>query len=87
MQNLPLPAPSLTAQPFAVQQPVAQADNINPLNYLAPSALEPSALPPAQYSQQPAALARRPTQRFTMGPRADCEKCRLGVPGHWMHFD
>ncbi|KAH9842401.1 uncharacterized protein C8Q71DRAFT_732706 [Rhodofomes roseus] len=26
-------------------------------------------------------------QRFTMGPRADCEKCRLGVKGHWMHFD
>ncbi|GBE82609.1 hypothetical protein SCP_0409940 [Sparassis crispa] len=26
-------------------------------------------------------------QRFTMGPRADCEKCRLGVRGHWMHFD
>lgn len=26
-------------------------------------------------------------QRFTMGPRADCEKCRAGVRGHWMHFD
>jgi hypothetical protein len=26
-------------------------------------------------------------QRFTMGPRSDCEKCRLGVKGHWMHFD
>lgn len=26
-------------------------------------------------------------QRFTMGPRADCEKCRLGVKGHWMHLD
>lgn len=26
-------------------------------------------------------------QRFTMGPRFDCEKCRLGVKGHWMHFD
>ncbi|KAI0317855.1 hypothetical protein OF83DRAFT_92710 [Amylostereum chailletii] len=25
--------------------------------------------------------------RVTMGPRADCEKCRLGVKGHWMHFD
>ncbi|EMD34498.1 hypothetical protein CERSUDRAFT_117345 [Gelatoporia subvermispora B] len=29
--------------------------------------------------------ARR--QRFTMGPRADCEKCRMGVKGHWMHVD
>lgn len=25
--------------------------------------------------------------RLTMGPRSDCEKCRLGVKGHWMHFD
>lgn len=24
--------------------------------------------------------------RVTMGPRADCEKCRLRVPGHWMHM-
>ncbi|KAL7410687.1 hypothetical protein BDY24DRAFT_417782 [Mrakia frigida] len=23
---------------------------------------------------------------YTMGPRADCEKCRLGVPGHWGHY-
>ncbi|KAI3610464.1 hypothetical protein WG66_007061 [Moniliophthora roreri] len=26
-------------------------------------------------------------QRFTMGPRADCEKCRLGVKGHSVHLD
>lgn len=26
-------------------------------------------------------------QRFTMGPRSDCEKCRLGVKGHWAHYD
>lgn len=25
--------------------------------------------------------------RVTMGPRADCMKCRTGVRGHWMHFD
>lgn len=24
--------------------------------------------------------------RFTMGPRPDCEKCRLGIPGHYAHF-
>ena len=29
--------------------------------------------------------SRRP--RMTMGPRADCEKCRMKVPGHWMHVD
>ena len=26
-------------------------------------------------------------KQLSMGPRADCEKCRLKVPGHWMHFD
>ncbi|KAI0668539.1 hypothetical protein C8Q78DRAFT_1071396 [Trametes maxima] len=26
-------------------------------------------------------------QRFTMGPRADCEQCRMRVKGHYMHFD
>ncbi|KAL5529119.1 hypothetical protein ACEPAG_5093 [Sanghuangporus baumii] len=30
-------------------------------------------------------LRRRPL--VSMGPRADCEKCRMKVPGHWMHFD
>ncbi|TFK72186.1 hypothetical protein BDN72DRAFT_372353 [Pluteus cervinus] len=25
--------------------------------------------------------------KFSMGPRADCEKCRLGVKGHWVHLD
>lgn len=24
--------------------------------------------------------------RISMGPRLDCEKCRLGVKGHWMHL-
>ncbi|KAJ7740747.1 hypothetical protein DFH07DRAFT_838983 [Mycena maculata] len=26
-------------------------------------------------------------QRFMMGPRANCEKCRLGIKGHWVHLD
>ncbi|KAJ6630632.1 hypothetical protein B0H10DRAFT_1982110 [Mycena sp. CBHHK59/15] len=26
-------------------------------------------------------------QRFMMGPRANCEKCRLGVKGHSVHLD
>lgn len=29
----------------------------------------------------------KPKPRFSMGPRTDCEKCRLGVKGHWAHFD
>ncbi|KAI0247064.1 hypothetical protein BJV78DRAFT_1248692 [Lactifluus subvellereus] len=38
-----------------------------------------------QLQQQIPAPARR--SRFTMGPRPDCDKCRLGVPGHYAHFD
>ncbi|KAJ7694224.1 hypothetical protein B0H17DRAFT_1058276 [Mycena rosella] len=26
-------------------------------------------------------------RRFMMGPRANCEKCRMGVKGHWVHLD
>lgn len=60
----------------------------------------PMAQPPLQYPASPmhispvsswSASANSPSthrkQRFTMGPRVDCEKCRLGVKGHWMHFD
>ncbi|KAF8582079.1 hypothetical protein K439DRAFT_1635630, partial [Ramaria rubella] len=32
----------------------------------------------------PNSPARKP--RVTMGPRPDCEKCRMGVKGHWMHI-
>lgn len=32
-------------------------------------------------------ITPRRRQVLTMGPRADCEKCRMRVPGHWMHFD
>ncbi|KAN0126178.1 hypothetical protein V8E53_015280 [Lactarius tabidus] len=39
----------------------------------------------SQPTQQQQAPLRR--SRFTMGPRPDCEKCRLGVPGHYAHFD
>lgn len=33
-------------------------------------------------------LPTSPSRRLkvSMGPRAGCEKCRLRVPGHWMHM-
>jgi len=51
----------------------------------ATSASSPDVPMAASQSQEASMPSRR--QRFTMGPRADCEKCRLGVKGHWMHFD
>ncbi|KAF8522123.1 hypothetical protein BU17DRAFT_87223 [Hysterangium stoloniferum] len=41
----------------------------------------PGAWSPSTTNQLP----RKP--RITMGPRADCEKCRLGIKGHWMHLN
>lgn len=43
-------------------------------------------LPPISQSPGPKSTSGR-KQRFTMGPRADCLKCRMGEKGHWMHFD
>jgi hypothetical protein len=37
-------------------------------------------------SSTPTSNLRRPL-RFSMGPRADCEKCRMGVKGHSVHLD
>ncbi|TFK93124.1 hypothetical protein K466DRAFT_619686 [Polyporus arcularius HHB13444] len=41
---------------------------------------------PQEYPQMQACSVSR-KQRFTMGPRADCEMCRMRVKGHYMHFD
>ncbi|KAH9923962.1 uncharacterized protein BXZ73DRAFT_103694 [Epithele typhae] len=38
---------------------------------------------PLEEPRSPLATRR---QRFTMGPRADCEQCRMRVPGHYAHF-
>ncbi|KAI0328124.1 hypothetical protein GY45DRAFT_1372676 [Cubamyces sp. BRFM 1775] len=49
------------------------------------SASSPTTELRAQHHMSAAATAKR--QRFTMGPRADCELCRQRVKGHYMHFD
>ncbi|KAH7889260.1 hypothetical protein F5I97DRAFT_2052634 [Phlebopus sp. FC_14] len=36
-------------------------------------------------TEAPSSSARK--HRVTMGPRSDCIKCKMGVKGHWMHFD
>ncbi|KAG8217900.1 hypothetical protein J3R82DRAFT_6066 [Butyriboletus roseoflavus] len=40
---------------------------------------------PSRAPDVPTSSGRK--HRVTMGPRADCTKCRTGVRGHWMHFD
>ncbi|KAK7689153.1 hypothetical protein QCA50_007844 [Cerrena zonata] len=43
--------------------------------------------PPLPIVNQTPIQSPKRKQKVTMGPRADCEKCRLGVKGHWMHFE
>lgn len=46
-----------------------------------------SHFPPMNDAMPPQTNATSRKQRFTMGPRADCELCRMRVKGHYMHFD
>lgn len=64
---------------------------ITPLPSHSPFSAARMGTPPLarQEPQQPQLLMPGPMRRsrFTMGPRPDCDKCRLGVPGHYAHFD
>ena len=89
------------ATPSPVQLFPSDSVTANTGDALAPG--PPFAQPPSHdlLSAAPAMLAPPPTespntiqasgparkQRFTMGPRADCEQCRMRVKGHYMHFD
>ncbi|KAL1668453.1 hypothetical protein GGF50DRAFT_46542, partial [Schizophyllum commune] len=56
---------------------------------------QPTPAPPERASSVDIAMSPSPSRppatpsfqrRFTMGPRLDCEKCRLGVKGHYAHY-
>ncbi|CAL1703744.1 unnamed protein product [Somion occarium] len=66
------PQPQLSAEDYAMQSSLSSPPTPQPHQGPSPGA---------------SASARRPQVKLTMGPRADCEKCRLGVKGHWMHFE
>jgi hypothetical protein len=60
-----------------------------PFTPVLPQPLAPTEPPPSNESTHLGSLEVPPEnkKRFRMGPRTDCEKCRLGVPGHYAHFD
>lgn len=67
------PQPSNTQQPTTPPLSPQEAPN-------SPMAISPQSSP---------VLTRRMTAgrlAFTMGPRNDCEKCRMGVKGHYAHL-
>jgi hypothetical protein len=50
-------------------------------------ALNSSTSSPVLVAPPPRSNTSRRQPRFTMGPRADCEKCRLGIKGHFVHLE
>ncbi|KAH7107391.1 hypothetical protein BKA62DRAFT_824902 [Auriculariales sp. MPI-PUGE-AT-0066] len=85
--SMPHPCASLMVPRINVQP--ATPDSISRGTSMAPpSPLVPlSPLNQAWPSSPSSVSTPNSKKRITMGPRADCEKCRVGVKGHWMHFD
>ncbi|KAI0048547.1 hypothetical protein FA95DRAFT_1571826 [Auriscalpium vulgare] len=81
LQHPELQPPILVSHAPPLQHPCASAPpHASAFMLAAPMQATPTPPLPAGDGQ----AARR--LRFTMGPRPDCEKCRLGVPGHYAHF-
>lgn len=71
---------ALPGQPY----PPSYASDPAPLTPTTPTRSSRMELQPEDIAL-PLSPPRKP--RFTMGPRLDCEKCRLRVPGHYSHFN
>ena len=83
----PSPVQMFPQQPFPDSMPPASTSDVfTPPEQI--STATSSLLPPQQQeypaTQIPSGSRK---QRFTMGPRADCELCQRRVKGHYMHFD
>ncbi|TDL27588.1 hypothetical protein BD410DRAFT_782713 [Rickenella mellea] len=85
LSHLPPSLPTAPdTHPQQLSLPLPQI-NIQPAT---PSGLTPiDCQTPETMVGEPASSNSRMKRTLTMGPRADCEKCRLRIPGHWMHFD
>ena len=59
--------------PQPAPAPLERASSVDIAMSSSPSPSRPPATPSFQ-------------RRFTMGPRLDCEKCRMGVKGHYAHY-
>ncbi|KAE9400752.1 hypothetical protein BT96DRAFT_634670 [Gymnopus androsaceus JB14] len=98
VETHPIPKPHIPLAATPSYQHLAPAINVLPPT---PDVLFPlgfsNATRPSTPSDSPMSISSSPSsanitspsrkQRFTMGPRADCEKCRLGIKGHWVHLD
>jgi hypothetical protein len=78
------PPDSLGASPHSPLSSISDTDDAPERMEAMPTSHSPERLVEAS-SHSAGAVKRKPV--LTMGPRADCEKCRARVPGHWMHRD
>lgn len=90
-----IPSAHLSAPPHITLHPATPATPTDRIRASALTLVSPSPVPMAVESSPSSPSSpsnwRTPGTKkrsaVSMGPRADCEKCRLKVPGHWMHFD
>lgn len=83
----PFPQRHMFSRPELLERQQLQIPSIH-VHAATPSPVSmhhPTPSPTSSISPSSAGCMRK--QRFTMGPRADCEKCRAGIRGHWVHFD
>ncbi|EAU88223.1 hypothetical protein CC1G_03895 [Coprinopsis cinerea okayama7 len=80
------PHPQINVVPATPSLHHTQSSGMAQRSFSGSPEMTPMALSPAQTFNQLLSPST-PRRKVTMGPRADCEKCRMGVKGHWMHFD
>ena len=78
--QIPLPLPPSCQQQSDLFRPPQHLQPDHPLAHSAQFAASSGPRPLQPPPSKPASGG------YTMGPRADCEKCRLGVRGHWGHW-
>lgn len=80
----PIVGPSINVvPPTPMEQPATQEYPHTRVAFALSSSVSPQATPMLSSPKLPTPKK----QRFMMGPRADCEKCRLGVKGHFVHLE
>lgn len=79
----PIHAPQLPEDPAGFGRTPGQRVSVPPPSILPPSSPDLMAISPTTSFTQTGSSRRR----VVFGPRANCDKCRLGAPGHFIHYE
>jgi len=74
-------SPQVNARPVAPSETLGRNDSMDSVMLISSPSSQRLSVPATPIPPS----ARK--QKFTMGPRGDCEKCRMGLKGHWVHVD